>query len=116
MSAKKTTTAADDAIKDPRDWTTGDEPMTGAQDSYVHTLARKAGEEVADDLTKAEASMKIEEVAGEDGRRPRQGEAEIGPISLPERREGLSIACPSRNLQGSRPAEHCVGRGWPRPA
>ena len=31
-------------IKDPTEWTTGDEPMTGAQDSYLHTLARKAGE------------------------------------------------------------------------
>jgi hypothetical protein len=34
--------------------------MTGAQDSYVHTLARKAGEEVPDEMTKAEASMKID--------------------------------------------------------
>jgi hypothetical protein len=50
------------AIKDPVEWTTGEEPMTGAQDSYVHTLARKAGEEVEDDMTKAEASMKIEEL------------------------------------------------------
>ncbi len=50
------------AIKDPAEWTTGDEPMTGAQDSYVHTLARKAGEDVPDEMTKAEASMKIEEL------------------------------------------------------
>ena len=63
MSAKKTTSPTDDGkIKDPADWTTGDEPMTGAQDSYLHTLARKAGEEVGDDLTKAEASIKIEEL------------------------------------------------------
>ena len=55
-------------IKDPAEWTTGDEPMTGAQDSYLHTLARKAGEEVEDDLTKAEASMKIDELR-EQGRR-----------------------------------------------
>ena len=52
----------DGTIKDPTDWTTGDEPMTGAQDSYLHTLARKAGKEVEDDLTKAEASMKIDEL------------------------------------------------------
>jgi hypothetical protein len=57
----------DDAIKDPKEWTTGDEPMTGAQDSYVHTLARKAGEEVEDDMTKAEASMKIEELREKTG-------------------------------------------------
>lgn len=49
-------------IKDPTEWTTGDEPMTGAQESYVHTLARKAGEEVSEDMTKAEASMKIDEL------------------------------------------------------
>jgi len=41
------------AEKDPADWTTGDEPMTGPQRSYLHTLAREAGEEVPDDLTKA---------------------------------------------------------------
>ncbi len=50
------------AVKDPSEWTTGDEPMTGAQDSYLHTLARQVGEEVEDDLTKAEASKKIEEL------------------------------------------------------
>ena len=55
------------AIKDPAEWTTGEEPMTGAQDSYVHTLARKAGEEVPDEMTKAEASMKIEELREKTG-------------------------------------------------
>jgi Protein of unknown function (DUF3072) len=55
------------AIKDPAEWTTGEEPMTGAQDSYVHTLARKAGEEVPDDMTKAEASMKIDELREKTG-------------------------------------------------
>jgi hypothetical protein len=54
-------------IKDPTEWTTGDEPMTGAQDSYLHTLARKAGEEVGDDLTKAEASIKIDELREKSG-------------------------------------------------
>ncbi|MFI5956632.1 DUF3072 domain-containing protein [Cryptosporangium sp. NPDC051539] len=51
--------------KDPADWVTGDEPATGAQDSYLHTLARQAGEEVPDDLTKAEASEKIDELREE---------------------------------------------------
>jgi Protein of unknown function (DUF3072) len=55
------------AIKDPAEWTTGEEPMTGAQDSYVHTLARKAGEEVPDEMTKAEASVKIEELREKTG-------------------------------------------------
>jgi hypothetical protein len=51
-------------IKDPADWTTGDEPMTGAQESYLHTLARQTGaeEELPDEMTKAEASEKIDEL------------------------------------------------------
>ena len=54
--------------KDPDDWTTGDEPMTGAQRSYMHTLAEEAHEEVSDDLTKAEASKKIDELRKESPR------------------------------------------------
>ena len=48
MTAKKTDTTA---AKDPADWVTGDEPMTGPQESYLNTLAREAGTEVPDDLT-----------------------------------------------------------------
>ena len=55
-------------IKDPDNWTTGDEPMTGAQRSYVHTLAEEAGEELNDDMTKAEASKKIDELQHKTGR------------------------------------------------
>jgi hypothetical protein len=62
MGARNTPDTDNGTIKDPAEWTTGDEPMTGAQDSYVHTLARKAGEEVPDEMTKAEASMKIDEL------------------------------------------------------
>ena len=54
--------------KDPEEWTTGDEPMTGAQASYLQTLAREAGEEFQDDLTKAEASVRIEELQQATGR------------------------------------------------
>ena len=54
--------------KDPDDWTTGEEPMTGAQRSYMHTLAEEAHEEVSDDLTKAEASKKIDELRKESPR------------------------------------------------
>ncbi len=54
------------AEKDPSDWVTGDEPATGPQQSYVSTLAQQAGEEVdPTDLTKAEASQKIEELQSE---------------------------------------------------
>jgi hypothetical protein len=48
--------------KDPQDWVTGDEPMTGPQKSYLETLAREAGQDVPDDLNKAEASEKIDEL------------------------------------------------------
>ena len=49
--------------KDPSDWVTGDEPVTGPQQSYLTTLAQQAGEDVeVEDLTKAEASQKIEEL------------------------------------------------------
>jgi hypothetical protein len=47
---------------------TGDEPMTGPQESYLSTLARAAGEEVEADLTKAEASKKIDELQDRTGR------------------------------------------------
>ena len=48
--------------KDPSDWVTGDEPATGAQRSYLETLTRSTDEEVPEDLTKAEASKKIDEL------------------------------------------------------
>ena len=48
--------------KDPTDWKTGDEPMTGAQRSYIETLSEEVGEKVDSNLTKAEASEKIDEL------------------------------------------------------
>jgi Protein of unknown function (DUF3072) len=56
------------AAKDPDDWTTGDEPMTGAQRSYLQTLAQEAGDQVPDDLTKADASKRIDELQERTGR------------------------------------------------
>ena len=56
------------AVKDPNEWTTGNEEMTGAQRSYLKTLADEAGEEVNSNLTKAEASKKIEELQQKTGR------------------------------------------------
>lgn len=56
------------AEKDPSDWTTGDEPMTGAQASYLKTLSEEAHEEFTDDLTKADASRKIDELQSKTGR------------------------------------------------
>jgi hypothetical protein len=54
--------------KDPSDWVTGDEPMTGPQRSYVQTLAQEAGREVPEDLTKARASELIDELRQQTGR------------------------------------------------
>lgn len=56
------------AAKDPDDWVTGDEQMTGPQASYLKTLAQEAGEEFDPELTKAEASKKIDELQHETGR------------------------------------------------
>jgi hypothetical protein len=56
------------AVKDPHDWTTGEEPMTGAQASYLKTLSEEAHEEFPEDLNKADASMKIDELQEKTGR------------------------------------------------
>ncbi len=53
--------------KDPDEWTTGDEPMTGPQRSYLQTLCRE-GEEFNENWTKAEASKKIDELQNKTGR------------------------------------------------
>ena len=56
------------AEKPTDEWITGDEPMTGPQQSYLETLAREAGEDVPDDLTKAQASEMIERLQAATGR------------------------------------------------
>lgn len=55
-------------VKDPKDWTAGDEPMTGAQKSYLKTLSEEAGEDVPDELTKAEAAQRIDALQQKTGR------------------------------------------------
>jgi hypothetical protein len=56
------------AAKDPDDWVTGDESMTGAQASYLKTLSEEAGEEFDEGLSKAEASKRIDELQEKTGR------------------------------------------------
>jgi hypothetical protein len=56
------------AEKDPDDWTTGGEPMTGAQASYLKTLSEEAHAEVPEELSKAEASKRIDALQEETGR------------------------------------------------
>ena len=57
------------AEKDPDAWVTGDEPATGAQISYLQTLSRKAGRDVPERLTKADASRLIDELQAESNQR-----------------------------------------------
>jgi hypothetical protein len=54
--------------KRPEDWTTGDEPMTGAQRSYLKTLCEEAKEAFDEKLTKAQASKRIDELQRRTGR------------------------------------------------
>ncbi len=56
--------------KNPDDWTTGDEPMTGAQASYLKTLSEEAKDDAGyeDGLTKAEASKRIDALKSKLGR------------------------------------------------
>jgi uncharacterized damage-inducible protein DinB len=71
MSTNPKTTPPDrpsNLEKDPDDWTTGDEPMTGAQASYLKTLCEEAGEAFEDGLTKAEASKRIDALREKTGR------------------------------------------------
>lgn len=58
----------EDAVKDPDQWSTGNESMTGPQASYLKTLAHEAGEELDENMTKAEASKKIDELQEKTGR------------------------------------------------
>ena len=70
MTDKKTQELAEESntIKNPDDWTTGDEPMTGAQRSYLKTLSEEAKVEFDEKLTKAEASKRIDELQAKTGR------------------------------------------------
>lgn len=63
MSNPKTE-PTDNTQKDPDQWVSGDDPMTGAPASYLKTLCEQAGapEAFDDELTKAEASKLIDEM------------------------------------------------------
>lgn len=56
------------AEKDPEEWVTGEESMTGPQASYLKTLSHEAGVEFDERLTKAEASKRIDELQQQTGR------------------------------------------------
>ena len=59
---------AGNAVKDPDHWVTGDEPMTGAQASYLETLSEEAGEQFDPKLSKADASKRIDQLQEKTGR------------------------------------------------
>ena len=83
MTDKRTQEQAEESntIKDPADWTTGDEPMTGAQRSYLKTLSEEAKEEFDENLTKAQASQRIEELQQKTGRGVEQNTHQAGSAS-----------------------------------
>ena len=59
----------DNPAKDPAEWVTGDEPMTGPQKSYLQTLAREADRQIqVDGMSKADASRLIDELQAASGR------------------------------------------------
>jgi len=60
--------APGNADKPVNDWITGDEPMTGAQASYLKTLCEEAGVEFEPELSKAEASERIDALQQKTGR------------------------------------------------
>jgi hypothetical protein len=65
---QQTNDIQDAAIKDPKDWKSGDDPATTSQLSYLNTLSTQAGEELENgDLTKAEASVEIDRLRDEAG-------------------------------------------------
>ena len=67
-SSNDAASSSDAAIKDPDEWVSGDEPMTAAQRSYLHTLGREAGVAVDDPPTKRDAAKMIEELQQRTGR------------------------------------------------
>ena len=72
MTDKQTQAMADDSNmeRDPSTWVTGDERMTGAQRSYLKTLSEEAKEPFDESLSKAQASIRIDELQQLTGRRP----------------------------------------------
>ena len=70
MTDKRTQREAENTnvSKNPDEWVTGDEPMTGAQRSYLKTLSEEAHEPFDENLTKADASKRIEELQQKTGR------------------------------------------------
>jgi Protein of unknown function (DUF3072) len=97
--------------KDPADWVTGDEPMTGAQKSYLKTLCEEARQPFDEGLSKAEASRRIDELQAVTGRgAPAQGAPRTQDAQQPEPADesaaeslGKAIASPVVDAPRERP-------------
>ncbi len=68
MADQPNTNTPSNTEKDPTEWVTGDEPMTGAQQSYLKTLSDEANEPFDPDISKAEASRRIDALQAKTGR------------------------------------------------
>ncbi len=68
MSENRNDIQGSNLEKDPSEWATGEEPMTDAQASYLKTLSDEAGAEFDGDMTKADASRRIDELQSRTGR------------------------------------------------
>ncbi|MCQ8781951.1 DUF3072 domain-containing protein [Mangrovibrevibacter kandeliae] len=68
MTDTQKTQETSNTVKDPDTWTTGDEPMTGAQASYLETLCEETGRPFDANLSKADASKLIDELQGKSDR------------------------------------------------
>jgi hypothetical protein len=94
MTDKQTQAQADKSNmeKDPKDWVTGDEPMTGAQRSYLKTLSEEAREPFDETLSKADASRRIDELQARTGRgvsgKSTQAQQQPSSREHPDRPEG----------------------------
>lgn len=80
MTDKRTQSMAEQGNmeKDPSDWVTGDEPMTGAQRSYLKTLSEEAKQPFDGNLSKAQASKRIDELQAITGRGQKAGDQDEG--------------------------------------
>ena len=83
MTDKRTQSMAEQGNmeKDPADWVTGDEPMTGAQRSYLKTLCEEAKQPFDQNLSKADASRRIDELQAITGRGQHGHEAPHAPAA-----------------------------------
>ncbi len=111
--------------KPPEQWTTGDEPMTGAQRSYLKTLSEEARVPFDETLTKAQASRRIDELQQRTGRGARgsthaadaRRDAPTPKTAADRNAQSAASGQTEADAQGGNlsayPTAECVG--WARP-